>query len=117
MGILCAVGLTETETWHSRSWLLTPLLGDTPARAISVVIWAVATLGAIGAGLGAFGWPVTQEAWRTWAVVSSIVSLVGLGFFWHAFAAIHNKLGAIAVDVAALVAILWANWPPPDVIA
>lgn len=117
MGILPAVGLASTKTWHSRSWLLTPMLGDTAARAVGVVLWLVATVGAIGAGLGAFGWPVTQGTWRSLAVVSAIVSLVGLVLFWNAFVAFFNKAGAIGVDVATLVGILLLNWPPPDLIA
>jgi len=116
MGILPALGLASTKTWHARSWLLTPVLGDRAARAISVILWLVAALGAIGAGLGAFGWPVTQGAWRTLAVVSAIVSLVGLVLFWNAFSAFFNKAGAIGVDAATLVGILVLNWPPLDLI-
>jgi hypothetical protein len=116
MGILPALGLASTDTWHSRSRLLTPVLGDKAARAISVILWLVAVLGAIGAGLGAFGLPVTQSSWRTLAVVSAIVSLVGLVLFWNAFSAFFNKAGAIGVDVASLVGILMLNWPPPDLI-
>jgi uncharacterized membrane protein YciS (DUF1049 family) len=116
MGILPALGLASTKTWHSKSWLLTPVFGDKTARTISVILWLVAALGAIGAGLGAFGWLVTQGAWRTLALVSAIVSLVGLVLFWNAFSAFFNKAGAIGVDVATLAGILLLNWPPPDLI-
>jgi hypothetical protein len=117
MGILPAVGLIKSKTWHSRSWLFTRILGDAGGRAISVVTWLVAAVGFIAAGLGLLGWLVPPEPWRTLAVVSAIVSLLGLVFFWNAFASFFpNKVGAIAVDVATLVAILWAHWPPEAVL-
>jgi hypothetical protein len=113
MGILPAIGLIKSEKWHSKSWLFTRILGDAGARAISVVIWLAATVGFIGAGLGLLGWLALPGSWRTLAVVSAIVSLLGLVFFWNAFASLFpNKVGAIGVDIATLVALLLANWPP-----
>jgi hypothetical protein len=50
--------------------------------------------------------------WRTLAIWSSVISLVAIALFWNAFVALFpNKIGAIAVDVATLVALLWASWP------
>ena len=117
MGIMTAAGMSKTETWHSRSWLLTDLLGDSPARLIALVIWVVTFVGFILAGAGALGWSVTEGQWRAITVVCAVVSLIGLVLFWNAFAAlVPNKIGAIAVNVIALVGILIADWPSTDVI-
>ena len=118
MGILTAVGVIQTATWHSRSWLLTGPLGDPASRGIALVLWVVAFVGFVAAGAGAFGWSVTSGSWRTLAVIASIVSLVALALFWNAFAMlIPNKIGAIAVNVATLIAVLGLHWPPAEVIA
>jgi hypothetical protein len=117
MGILTATNVISTDTWNSRSWLLTNTLGDTPARMIALVLWIVTVVGFIAAGAGAFGWPPTAGSWRTITVVMAIVSLVTLAVYWNAFAVlIPNKVGSIAVNVAALVCILSMNWPATDII-
>jgi hypothetical protein len=55
---------------------------------------------------------VPHEWWRTLAIVSAVVSLVALALFWNAFIYLFpHKVGAIAVNVAVLVGLLWANWP------
>jgi hypothetical protein len=35
-----------------------------------------------------------------------------LALFWNSFASLFpNKIGAIAVNIAVLVCLLWLNWP------
>ena len=118
MGILTAVGVIKTDAWNSRSWLLTDPLGDTTARVLALVIWALAFLGFLAAGAGAWGWSVTDGSWRTMAVISAVLSLAGLFFFWNAFAMLFpNKIGALAINIITLVAVLIADWPSTDVIS
>jgi hypothetical protein len=58
------------------------------------------------------GWLVPHEWWRMLAIVSAVVSLIALVLFWNAFIYLFpHKVGAIAVNVAVLVGLLWANWP------
>ena len=117
MGILPAIGVASTESWHYRSWLLTNAIGDSASKILGIVIWTVATIGFIAAGAGALGWSATAGYWRAITVICSIVSLVGLFLFWNAFVMLFpNKIGAIAVNVVALVGILFANWPSTDII-
>lgn len=117
MGVLTAAGVFSTETWHSRSWLLTDLLGDPAARVIALVLWVVTVVGFIAAGAGAFGWSVTAGSWRTITVVMAVISLVALALYWNAFASLFpNKIGSIAVNITALVGILAMNWPSTDII-
>ena len=112
MGIMPALGLSTVKGWSSRSWLLTPLLGETLSRVISFVLFAAALVGFLAAALGLMGWLVPHDSWRTLAVVSAVISLVAIVLFWNAFVAlIPNKVGAIAVDVATLVCLLALNWP------
>ena len=111
MGILSAIGVRLTPKSSSRSWLFTNLVGDTGARAIGVVIWLSALLGFLGAGMSLLGWFFPQNLWQPLAIVSAIISLIGLVFFWNAFATILNKVGALGVDVAVLGALLIFHWP------
>ncbi|MBI9049975.1 MAG: hypothetical protein JEZ00_11180 [Anaerolineaceae bacterium] len=117
MGILTALKVISTETWHSRSWLLTNALGDTTTRIIALILWSITVIGFIAAGAGAFGWQVTAGNWRMILVVTSIVSLITLAVFWNAFAVFFpNKVGCIAFNIAALVGILMLNWPSTEII-
>jgi hypothetical protein len=112
MGIIPALRLLDVKGWSSHSWLLTPLLGDAAARIISIVLFLAGLIGFVGATLGLLGWLVPHESWRTLAVASAVISLVALALFWNAFVSFFpNKVGAIAVNVAVLVGLLWANWP------
>ncbi len=112
MGLMPALRLGKAEGWSSHSWLLTPLLGDGAARAVSFVLFFVAMIGFLLAGLGVLGWGVSIDWWRTAALLSAIVSLVALALFWHALVAFFpNKLGAIAVNLAVLVGLLWFQFP------
>jgi hypothetical protein len=111
MGIMPALGLASVKGWSSRSWLLTPLLGDAASSIISFVLFAAALVGFLAAALGLMGWLVPHDSWRTLAIVSAVISLIALALFWNAFVSPINKLGAIAVDVATLVCLLGLNWP------
>ncbi len=116
MGIMTAVGAIKTDNWHSRSWLLTDSLGDSTARIVALVLWIVAFIGFLAAGTGTLGWSVTEDSWRTLAVIAAVISLVALVLFWNAFAVLFpNKIGAIAVNIATLVAILLADWPSDEI--
>lgn len=112
MAFLPALNISSTDNWHHRSWVLTPLIGDTASRVISIILFGAAFVGFIAAALGLFGWIVPHELWRTLSVVSAVISLVALGLFWNSFASFFpNKIGAIVVNIAVLVCLLWLNWP------
>ncbi len=112
MGIMPALGLSSVKGWSSRSWLLTPLLGETISRIISIVLFLAALVGFLAAALGLMGWLVPHDSWRSLAVASAVISLAAIALFWNAFVAlIPNKLGAIAVDIATLACLLVLNWP------
>ena len=107
MAFFPALNIFSTDKWHYRSWLLPGFLGDTVSRVLVMILFGAAFLGFITAGLGLFSWLVPHSAWQTLAIISAVVSLVALGLFWNSFASLFpNKIGAIAVNVATLWALL-----------
>lgn len=112
MGVMPALRLVEVKGWNSHSWLLTPLLGDTASRIISIVLFLAALVGFVGAALGVIGWLVPHDAWRSLALIPAVISLVALALFWNAFVSfIPNKVGAIGVNIATLICLLAQSWP------
>lgn len=120
MGIIPGLRLIKTtesspswlKGWSSKSWLLTDLLGDRAATVLCAVLFLAAFASAIGAALGLIGWLVPHQWWRTLAVVSAAISLVTVVIYWNALMLFFpHKVGALGVDVATLVCLLWANWP------
>jgi len=99
-----------TGGWQAaRSWLL-PALPAATATPIAGAFWIVAMLGFVVAALSFWGIGLPGEAWRSLAIGSAIVSLVGITLFfgtWPPF----NTLAALAVNVAVLVSLLWLRWP------
>jgi hypothetical protein len=110
-GVIAALGLQTTERWHARSWLFTNLLGDSGARTLALVVWLIASVAALAAGLSLLGWLVPHSLWRTAAIISAAFSLFGLVFYWHSLAMVFNKAGAIAVNLAILIGVFVLNWP------
>lgn len=110
MALLPALNITSTDKWHYRSWLLTGLLGDIVSRVLVVVLFGVAMIGFIAAGLGLFGWLVPHSTWQILAIVSAVISLVALALFWNSFVTFFpNKIGAIVVNIATLWALLGSS--------
>lgn len=107
MALLPALNIASTEKWHFRSWLLTGVLGDTVSRALVVALFGAALIGFIAAGLGLFGVLVPHSAWQRLALISAVIGLVALALFWNAFVTFFpNKIGALAVNIATLWALL-----------
>ena len=98
--------------WSSYSWMLTAPLGDLAARIASIMLYGIAFVGFTGAGMALLGWLVPPVWWRSLAIVSAVVSLVAVMFFWQAFIYFFpHKVGAIGVNVAVLICLLWTHWP------
>jgi len=113
MGYFPVLGLTGgIKNWSDRSWILGRLVGDSVARVIGLALWTALLIGFVMTALAVFGWLVPQEWFRDLALWSSAGSLLALFLFPNAFAQIFNKVGAVAVNVALLVILLWKPWPP-----
>jgi hypothetical protein len=91
---------------------LTPLLGEGPARVLSIALFLIPLVGFLAVGAGILGWIDARAWWRTVAIVSAVISLITMLLYWNAFVLFFpNKVGALAVNVAVLVGLLVANWP------
>lgn len=97
---------TNTGGWlAARSWLI-PSLPSSAAAAAAGTFWVLSLIGFVVAALSFWGVLVPGEAWRSIAVVSAIISAVGIALFlgtWPTF----NTLAALAVNAAVLVTQLW----------
>jgi hypothetical protein len=101
--------------WQGGSWLLTGAAGVTAAQVVGGVLWSASMIGFVASAAAVLGWlPVS---WFTpLAVFSAIVSLLGLALFPTALP-VSSTIGALIVDVAVLVAVLWFRWMPTDLAA
>jgi hypothetical protein len=120
MGVISALKLINVDrsegsvfrNWSSDSGLLTDLLGDPASRVVCTILYLVALIGFLGAALGLMGWGVPHDWWRTLAIVSAVISLVALVLYWNALMLLSPpKVGALAINIATLVCLIWSKWP------
>ncbi len=110
MGILGAFKLaTVNPAWQGDSWILG---GPGASQTIGTALWALALGGFVMLGAVVAGW-LPLAWWQPLAIGSSVASLLGLLLFPIAFPA-FSTLGALAVDMAVIVAVAWYGWTPSD---
>jgi len=112
IGALVALGRgTSGGLWlPARSWLF-PSLAAPTARTVATAFWVLSMIGFVAASMSFWGILVPGNAWRQLALASSIVSILGIAFFfgtWPTF----NTLAALTMNIAVLVTQLWLHWPP-----
>jgi hypothetical protein len=106
---------TVNPAWHGDSWLLSGVAGPTFTQVVGATLWTVAMVGFVALGAVVLGWlPATW--WTPLAIVASVASLAGLLLFPIAFPT-FSTIGALVVDLAVLVAVLWYHWTPSDLTA
>jgi hypothetical protein len=103
---------TVNPAWHGDSWVLSGVGSVGITQVVGTVLWLVALVGFVVLGAVVMGW-LPAAWWRPVAIGSSLVSLVGLFLFPTAFP-VFSTIGALAVDVAVLAALLWFRWVPGD---
>jgi hypothetical protein len=104
------VGHTLGFWMPTRSWLF-PNLGEQTSRIISSIFWILAVVGFLTALLGFLGVLVPSDMWRSIAVGSALVSIIGLVIFWNTWPTL-NTIGALGMNIVVLITLLWLNWPP-----
>ena len=113
MGILSVFKVaTVNPSWNGDSWILSGIAGQSIPQAIGVVCWTLAIVGFTLVGAVVLGW-LPQAWWAPLAVGSSMVSILGLLLFPIAFP-VFSTLGALAVNLAVLAAVIWYSWVPAD---
>ena len=114
LGIMAALqlGTANVEGWTSDLSLLTGIVNNKISRALCFVLFFAALLLSVSAGMALMGWLIPHEWWRLLAIVSAAISSLTLILFWNAFPSlIPNKLGALIVDIAIFVLLIWQRWP------
>lgn len=104
---------TVNPQWQGDSWLLSGLLGTPLAQGIGVVLWVLSIVGFAAVTGVVVGW-LPASWWQPLTIGSAAISLVSIALFPMAFPS-FSTLGAVAVDVALLVAVLAYQWTPSDV--
>jgi hypothetical protein len=90
-----------------QSWLLTSLgIERTLVARAGGLLWLVAGMALVGAGLGALGWVVPSAWWRGLALSGAAISLAMLAIYLHPFYGI-----GIGASIVLLTALLWERWP------
>jgi hypothetical protein len=113
MGLLQVFRVASVNPqWHGDSWLLTGFGGPTVTQVVSVLLWSLAIVGFAALGAVVMGW-LPLAWWVPLAIGSSLVSLAGLLVFPTAFP-LFSTIGALAANVAVLVAVLWFSWAPSE---
>lgn len=96
---------TVNPQWNGDSWLLTGPAGPTLTHLVAAVVWVLAMVGFAALAAVTVGW--LPEGWfAPLAVGASIASLAGLFLFPTAFP-VFSTVGALAANVAVLVAVVW----------
>lgn len=106
LGWMPAVGMATFAGVSGRSWALTGMVGEHAARVAAGLLFVVPTVGFAAAAvalLAGVPW------WRQVAVASAVVSLGAIALYPQAFPT-SSTIGAVAVDLVVLYAVLVAGW-------
>jgi hypothetical protein len=117
-GVSIPVG-TPNPSWMNwwpanlgRSWFLSQIgMEQPPVYWISGLLWIIGGIALVAAGLGVFGFIIPSEWWRTLAIVGAAISLFLMVIYLHPM----NILG-MGLNIAILVALLWAHWPTTSIV-
>lgn len=93
-----------------QSWLLTSLGAEqNPIARAGGILWLVAGVALVAAGLGILGFIVPFTWWRTLALYGAVISLILLAIYLHPFYSI-----GIGASALLLVALVWEQWAVLD---
>ena len=96
-----------------RSWLLSSLgLNQTLALyRVGGFLWLAGGIALVTAGLGVLGFIVPTGWWRELAIGGGAISLLMLLLYLHPLMLIGT-----ASSLAVLISLLWAKWPPANLV-
>ena len=99
--------------WKPARSLLFFKVPEPKLRLAGGIIWGIVAVGFIASSMSFYGLLLPANWWRPLAVIFAVISLVGLILFGRSWP-IFNFIGASAMNIATLVALLWLHWPPLD---
>ena len=108
MGVMSPLGI-EIQGGSGDSWALSRF-GSGVTSVAEIILWLIPTIGFVIAAIGLWN---GAEWFRTVAVFSAVASLLAIGIF-PAQLPTFSMIGAVAVDVALLAAILVFGWPTTE---
>jgi hypothetical protein len=88
-------------------------INEAQMKLLGGIIWVIIAVGFIISAASFFGILFPASWWRPVAVIFAVLSLIGLLLFGRNWP-IFNFIGASAMNIAVLVALLWFHWPPVD---
>ena len=96
-----------------RSWILSLLGLDRTlvVYRIGGLLWLAGGIALIAAGLSVLGFIVPSDWWRILAISGAAISLFMLAVYFHPITIIGT-----ASSLAVLIALLWAKWPPTNLV-
>jgi hypothetical protein len=103
-------GTSREELWaffRTDSWLPRGQ-GPQAMSPVGIALFALAPVGFVLAGLVEL---IGLGAWRVLAAASALDSLLLLILYWHRLLEV-----GVLLNVAILVALLWARWPPAELV-
>ena len=101
---------TVTGAWTAaRSWLV-PSLAPGIATLVASAFWIASFVGFVATAL--LFWFGSGDAWQPLAVVSAVISTVGIVLFFGTWP-IFNTVAALVVNAVVLVALFILCWAPP----
>jgi hypothetical protein len=86
-----------------RSWLFDALGLGTGVSVVGGLVWLVAGVALVAAGLGWLGVPGVRDLWQTLAFVGAALGLLALAVYFHPL-----YLVAVVIDLAVVV-LLWGR--------
>jgi hypothetical protein len=86
-----------------RSWLVESLNLGTPAAVLGGLLWLVAGVALIGAGLGFAGFAPLRDQWPMLGLVGGVVGLVTVALYFHPL-----YLAAVVINLV-IVVLVWGR--------
>ena len=96
-----------------RSWLFSwlGLERTLTVYRIGGLLWLVGGIALVAAGLGVLGFIIPADWWRGLAISGAAVSLFMLALYFHPIMIVGT-----AASLAVLIALLWLQWPPMNLV-
>lgn len=100
------------EGWRGTSWLLGRAVTGEALKQLSLVLWAVAGVGIIAAGVAMGFAPDATGLWRTLAAAASAVGIASFFVFWDGQVSRLFEQGVLGVAISLAIlasAIAWSG--------
>ena len=96
-----------------RSWLFSWLGLDRTLAVYRIggLLWLVGGIALVAAGLGVLGFIIPTAWWRDLTIGGAAISLLMLAVYFHPITIIGT-----ASSLAILIALIWAKWPPTNLV-